>query len=606
VLLGPVSFLLLGKPLDTEFSCLSLLEPLLSVYEQVLARLAQAGADWVQMDEPALATDLDSTAQNALLEAYDQLAAVSPRLSILVANYFGPLRENLATAVRIPVRALHVDLVRGGGELDRVLASLPEDMCLSVGLVDGRNVWKTDLQKASALLRRVVDTVGEERTIVGPSCSLLHVPVDLDVETTLDSRIRPWLAFARQKLREITTLARSSHGVDAQVEAELAQNASALQGRDKSPLTHNPDVRQRADAITAEMVSRKSVCSQRRRVQREALRLPRFPTTTIGSFPQTPEIRRHRASYKRGDITEEQYDCRLQDVMTETIRFQEEVGLDVLVHGEAERNDMVEYFGERLEGFAITDNGWVQSYGSRCVKPPVLYGDVSRSKPMTVGWTQSAMACTSKPVKGMLTGPVTILCWSFVRADQPRSETCRQIALAIRDEVQDLEAAGVPIIQIDEPAFREGLPLRNAERPEYLRWAVECFRLASSGVDDVTQIHTHMCYSEFQHILEAVVDLDADVISIETARSNMELLDVFLRCEYPNEIGPGIYDIHSPQVPSEETMRTLLAKAAEVLRPEQLWVNPDCGLKTRAWEEVRPALENMVAAAKALRKQLAQ
>lgn len=603
VLLGPVSFLLLGKPQKAGYSCLSLLKPLLSVYEQVLDLLSQAGADWVQMDEPCLAVDLDQTTQAAFLQAYDQLTAVSPRLSVLVATYFGPLRENLKTAIQLPVRAVHVDLVRGGDDLDEVLASLPEDMSLSVGLVDGRNVWKTDLAHAAETLRRVVRAIGEERTIVGPSCSLLHVPVDLDLETDLDAPVRSWLAFGRQKLAEIATLAQLAGGDNTTASVELADNATAMQNRRESPLTRNADVRKRAEAVTPEMVRRKSPFIQRRLAQREALPLPPFPTTTIGSFPQTAEIRRDRARYKRGELTQKQYDLRLRETMAQTIRFQEEIGLDVLVHGEAERNDMVEYFGEQLAGFAITENGWMQSYGSRCVKPPILYGDVSRRGPMTVGWARMAMSCTSKPVKGMLTGPVTILGWSFVRDDQPRSETCRQLALAIRDEVQNLEAADVPIVQIDEPAFREGLPLRNAERPEYLRWAVECFRLASSGVADATQIHTHMCYSEFHHILEAVVALDADVISIETARSNMELLAAFRECKYPNDIGPGVYDIHSPQIPSVESMLSLLQKALEVLRPEQLWVNPDCGLKTRAWEEVRPALENMVAAAHALRKQ---
>lgn len=606
VLLGPVSFLLLGKPQKADCARPALLPGLLAVYEQVLDRLSQSGADWVQIDEPCLATDLDRAVQAALLRAYGQLSAVSSSLSILVASYFGPLRDNLETAIRLPVRALHVDLVRGRDELDDVLAALRGDMRLSVGLVDGRNVWRTDLQQASTLLEHVIDAIGGERVIVGPSCSLMHVPVDLELETALDPRIRPWLAFARQKLTEIVTLARLRLGADAQGETERAQNASALHDRRNSPLTHNAGVRRRAEAVQPTMVRRKSPYSQRRLVQRESLPLPLFPTTTIGSFPQTDEIRRDRAGYKRGELSEKQYHRRLRETMAKTIRFQEEIGLDVLVHGEAERNDMVEYFGEELAGFAVTANGWVQSYGSRCVKPPILYGDVSRKRPITVGWARRAMSCTSKPVKGMLTGPVTILCWSFVRDDQPRSETCRQIALAIRDEVQDLEAAGVRVIQIDEPAFREGLPLRHAQRTEYLRWAVECFRLASSGVSDATQIHTHMCYAEFHHILEAVAALDADVISIETARSNLELLAAFRECGYPNDIGPGVYDIHSPRIPSMQSIQLLLRKALQVLRPEQLWVNPDCGLKTRTWEEVRPALANMVAAARALREQATQ
>jgi 5-methyltetrahydropteroyltriglutamate--homocysteine methyltransferase len=606
VLLGPVTYLLLGKSHSPGLRNLSLLKTLLPVYETVLDGLARSGAGWIQLDEPCLATDLDESALDALRHAYDRLGAVSPKLSILLTAYFGPLGANLETAVRLPVQGLHVDLVRGSAQLGEVLKRLPQRMSLSVGLVDGRNVWKTDLEKASAALRRVVGAVGEERTIVGPSCSLLHVPIDLAPETALDSRLRPWLAFGRQKLAEIATLSRLVRGADANAEAELAQNVSALHGRRLSPLTRNPDVRRRLDAVTPEMARRRSPYERRRSAQRKAIPLPLFPTTTIGSFPQTPEIRAARSKYKRGELSQEQYDEFLRKALAETIRFQEEIGLDVLVHGEAERNDMVEFFGEQLDGFAFTANGWVQSYGSRCVKPPLIYGDVVRSKPMTVRWAREAMACTRKHVKGMLTGPVTILCWSFVRDDQPRSETCRQIALAIRDEVGDLESAGVQIIQIDEPAFREGLPLREADRPEYLRWAVECFRLASCGVADATQIHTHMCYSEFNHILEAVAALDADVISIETARSNMELLAAFRDCKYPNEIGPGVYDIHSPHIPTTQSMQTLLEKAREVLRPEQLWVNPDCGLKTRAWVEVRPSLENMVAAAHAMRKRSAR
>jgi len=604
VLVGPVSFLLLGKSRsDASLNPLLLLDSLLPVYEALLQKLAEAGADWVQLDEPCLVTDLDDAAREALQHAYTRLAAVSPSLSILVASYFGALGNNLATAVQLPVKALHVDLVRGAAQLDAVLEQLPESMSLSVGLVDGRNIWKTDLQKATATLERVTQAIGSERTLVGPSCSMLHVPVDLEVETELDKTLRTWLAFGRQKLGEVATLARWSNAHEnAEVAQTLAANAAAIKSRRESPLTHNTEIRQRMDGVTQDMMQRDNPYPQRRKAQQEALGLPLFPTTTIGSFPQTREVRKMRAQFKKGEISQEQYDEFLRNTLAETIRFQEEIGLDVLVHGEAERNDMVEYFGEQLNGFAFTKNGWVQSYGSRCVKPPILYGDVSRTAPMTVRWAREAMTLTQKLVKGMLTGPTTILCWSFVRDDQPRSETCRQIALAIRDEVCDLEAVGVQVIQIDEPAFREGLPLRKAQRAEYLRWAVDAFRLASTGVADATQIHTHMCYSEFHHILEAVIDLDADVISIETARSDMELLDAFRHCEYPNEIGPGVYDIHSPLIPSVEAMHRLLHKASEVLRAEQLWVNPDCGLKTRTWEEVRPSLENMVAAAQSMRE----
>lgn len=602
VLIGPVTYLLLGKSHVDGFCNLSLLDALLPVYEELLGKLADAGADWIQIDEPCLATDLDENAQAALKRAYSRLGSVSSKLSILVASYFGPLQNNLATAVNLPVQALHVDLVRGESQLDEVLQKLPQTKILSLGLIDGRNIWRADLEKAGQLLCQAVNTLGKDRVMIGPSCSLLHVPVDLESETSLRADIRPWLAFGRQKLSEIVLLAKWIDGNNGTVQAALAENAAVIQNRRHSPLTHNTNVRQRIKAITPDMSHRQSPYSQRRTIQENALALPLFPTTTIGSFPQTPEVRATRAKYKRGDLSQEQYDAFLQKTLADTIRFQEELGLDVLVHGEAERNDMVEFFGEQLDGFAFTGNGWVQSYGSRCVKPPVIFGDVHRPNPMTVRWAKEAMQCTKRPVKGMLTGPVTILCWSFVRNDQPRAETCRQIALAIRDEVHDLEAAGVKIIQIDEPAFREGLPLRETDRPEYLRWAVESFRLASTGVADATQIHTHMCYSDFNNIVEAVGQLDADVISIETARSNMELLDAFKRYKYPNEIGPGVYDIHSPQIPTVESMLNLLEKALLVLKPEQLWVNPDCGLKTRTWAEVRPSLENMVAAARLLRK----
>jgi len=602
VLVGPVTYLLLAKSHVPGFDNLSLLDSLIPVYEELLGKLADAGANWIQMDEPCLATDLDASAQAALRHVYQRLSAVSPKVSLLVANYFGPLGNNLATAASLPVRALHVDLVRGQGELDAALRVLPKSKMLSLGLVDGRNIWRTDLAAARRLVRQTVNAIGEDRVIVGPSCSLLHVPVDLESETALRADVRRWLAFGRQKLSEIAALAECS-GDQSAMRSLLAENAAAMEDRRRSPLVRNAEVRHRIDAITPEMARRTSPYFKRRAIQQEAIPLPLFPTTTIGSFPQTPEIRSVRSKFKRGELPQDKYDAFLQDTLVETIRFQEEVGLDVLVHGEAERNDMVEYFGEQLDGFAFTGNGWVQSYGSRCVKPPIIFGDVRRPAPMPVRWAKEAMKCTQKPVKGMLTGPVTILCWSFVRDDQPRSETCRQIALAIRDEVHDLEAAGVKVIQIDEPAFREGLPLREADRPEYLRWSVESFRLASSGVADATQIHTHMCYSEFNHIMEAVAALDADVISIETARSNMELLGAFRDHKYPNEIGPGVYDIHSPRIPTIESMTALLKKALEVLRPEQLWVNPDCGLKTRAWAEVRPSLQNMVAAARAIREE---
>jgi 5-methyltetrahydropteroyltriglutamate--homocysteine methyltransferase len=600
VLLGPVSFLLLGKSLAEGEDPLVHLDSLLPVYGQLLERLAVAGAGWVQMDEPCLVADSTSEHRAAWARAYERLSDASgPRL--LVATYFGDLGDNLRTALRLPVDALHVDLVRSRDQFDRLLASVPKRLSLSLGLVDGRNVWKTDLAAAQAVARRAVDALGPDRVMVGPSCSLLHVPVDLDEETELDDELRSWMAFGRQKLHEIRVLADALGGGGDAARGELAANARDVESRRRSGRTHNPDVRRCMASVEPAMLNRESPFAERRRSQRESLSLPPLPTTTIGSFPQTAEIRKARADHRRGGLSDEQYEAFLEKAMADTIRFQEQLGLDVLVHGEAERNDMVEYFGERLEGMAVTKNGWVQSYGSRCVKPPILFGDVRRRGPMTVGWATRAMACTSKPVKGMLTGPITILCWSFVRDDQPRSETCRQIALAIRDEVADLEAAGVGVIQIDEPALREGMPLRAADRESYLDWAVDAFRLASCGVRDRTQIHTHMCYCEFNDIIEAIARLDADVISIEASRSRMELLKAFGEFKYPNDIGPGVYDIHSPQVPTTESMRELLEKALEVLDARQIWVNPDCGLKTRRWEEVTPALANMVAAARSLR-----
>jgi 5-methyltetrahydropteroyltriglutamate--homocysteine methyltransferase len=602
VLIGPVTYLLLGKSHTGDFNRLSLLDALLPVYEELLVALANAGADWIQIDEPCLATDLDEIARMALQHAYSRLGSVSSKLSILIASYFGPLQCNLPTAMKLPVQALHVDLVRGKRQLDDVLSQLPREKMLSLGLVDGRNIWRTDLEAAKAILCKAVDAIGPSRVLVGPSCSLLHVPVDLQSETFLRADVRPWLAFARQKLSEISLLANSHADGSVSDDSAFEENAAAIANRRCSPLTHNDQVRQRIAAITSDMARRDNPYERRRTIQQKTLALPLFPTTTIGSFPQTIEIRTNRAKFKRGETSQEQYDVFLRETLADTIRIQEEIGLDVLVHGEAERNDMVEFFGEQLDGFAFTNNGWVQSYGSRCVKPPIIFGDVHRREPMTVRWAKEAQSFTTKPVKGMLTGPVTILFWSFVRDDQPDAETSQQIALAIRDEVHDLEAAGIRVIQIDEPAFREGVPLRSDERQEYLDWAVESFRLASSDVSDATQIHTHMCYADFNDIIESIAALDADVISMETSRSDMELLSAFEKYHYPNEIGPGVYDIHSPSIPSVESMCDLLTKALKVLKPEQLWVNPDCGLKTRTWAEVRPALENMVAAARVLRE----
>lgn len=601
VLLGPISFLLLGKTKESGFDPLLLLDRLLPIYKDILQRLAEVGADWIQIDEPMLVLDAGEETKRALTVTYEKLSHVSSGLRILLATYFAGLGENTATAVNLPVAALHVDLVRAPEQLEHVLKNIPSTLMLSLGVVDGRNIWKTDLERALRLVDRTASAVGADRILLAPSCSLVHSPANLDEEKHLDAELRNWLAFAKQKLEEVVALESAlSKGRDT-VREFLEANGRAMRSKTESPRIHDPEVKRRSVSITAEMTRRKSSYPDRRRKQQSRLHLPLFPTTTIGSFPQTKEIREARAEHKAGKRDDASYESFLRSQTESAVRFQEEIGLNVLVHGEFERNDMVEYFGEQLAGFAVTENGWVQSYGSRCVKPPLIYGDVSRKQLMTVAWSTFAQSLTSKPMKGMLTGPVTILQWSFVRDDQPRSETCRQIALAIRDEVADLEAAGIGVIQIDEPALREGLPLLRSEWRDYLVWAVNCFRLASSGVRDETQIHTHMCYAEFQDIIEAVGEMDADVISIETSRSQMELLDTFAHYSYRNDIGPGVYDIHSPRVPSVEEMIGLLKKASKVLSPAQLWVNPDCGLKTRRWEEVRPALTAMVAAARAMR-----
>jgi len=601
VLLGPVSFLLLGKSKDPALDPLSLLDDLLVVYVDVLKRLSSAGARWVQIDEPCLVLDLNPAAREAFKAAYSAIERGAPGLEILVATYFGELRENLDTALGLSVSALHIDLVRAPHQLDEVLAKIPRDKTLSLGLIDGRNVWKTDLSKALSTAKKAAGVLGPDRVMVGPSCSLLHSPVDLSLETSLDEEVREWLAFSRQKLEEIVVLARAVNEGDAAVRDEMESNRRVLARRAISPRIHDDAVKKRTRAVSTDMLRRRRPYGERKEAQKQVLGLPVFPTTTIGSFPQTQEVRAARAEYKSGKRDREQYEEFLREEIRRTIEFQEKLGIDVFVHGESERSDMVEYFGEQLRGFAFTKNGWVQSYGSRYVKPPIIYGDVERPSPMTVSWSGYAQSLTRRPVKGMLTGPVTILQWSFVRDDQPRSETCRQIALAIRDEVIDLEKAGIKVIQIDEPAMREGLPLRRDQWDTYLEWAVQAFRLASSGVRDDTQIHTHMCYSEFNEIIHAIADMDADVISVEASRSQMELLHAFRDFAYPNEIGPGVYDIHSPRIPSREEIIGLLKKAVEVLRPDQVWVNPDCGLKTRRWEEVTPSLSAMVEAAREMR-----
>jgi 5-methyltetrahydropteroyltriglutamate--homocysteine methyltransferase len=604
VLLGPVTFLTLAKSKTPGFDPLSLLPALLPVYVEVLQWLASAGADWVQIDEPCLATDLGDGVSLALQTAYGRFAEAVPQLKLLLTSYFGGYDDNLETALSLPVAGLHLDLVRAPEQLVDVLAKAPRNLILSLGVIDGRNIWRANLPEILDRLEPVVQLRGADNIFIAPSCSLLHVPIDLELETDLDPDLKSWLAFAEQKLAELATIGRAlNHGRDA-VKAELADTSRAAASRKTSAKIHNPAVQSRAGSVSQKLTERKSSFADRRSAQRKRLNLVSFPTTTIGSFPQTAEVRKARADHARGRLTTDAYNAFLRQQTEAAIRWQEEIGIDVLVHGEFERNDMVQYFGEQLAGFAFTKHGWVQSYGSRYVRPPVLFGDVSRPVSMTVDWWKYAQSLTQKPLKGMLTGPVTILNWSFVRDDVPRSLACRQIALAIRDEVLDLEHAGAAMIQIDEAALREGLPLRRSEWKDYLDWAVECFRLCSSGVANETQIHTHMCYSEFNDIIDAIGAMDADVISIETSRSKMDLLDAFVDYRYPNEIGPGVYDIHSPRVPSTEEMVDLLQKARKNLAPDQIWVNPDCGLKTRKWEEVRPALVNMVAAAAQARAKL--
>jgi 5-methyltetrahydropteroyltriglutamate--homocysteine methyltransferase len=607
VLIGPVTYLTLGKVHDTEnpqFNRFELLERLLPVYVEVLRRLESLGAEWVQLDEPVFSLDLTNEQRIALATAYTTLAAAAPKLKLLVANYFGGLRENMSDFLRLPVHALHVDLVRAPDELDAILREFPKDKLLSVGLVDGRNIWRADLAVAFAKLEKAAAALGAGRLLVAPSCSLLHTPVTLRHETKLDAEFKSWLAYAEEKLAEVVALRDLLKG-GAPAREALATSRVAVASRAVSTRIHNAAVKQRVARVVPADLQRGAPFPQRQVEQRAKLRLPLFPTTTIGSFPQTDEVRAARARWRKGSLSPADYERFIEAEIADAVKFQDEIGLDMPVHGEFERNDMVEYFGEQLDGFAFTENGWVQSYGTRCVKPPIIYGDVARPQPMTVRWSAYAQLLTQRPMKGMLTGPVTVLQWSFVRDDQPRRDTTWQIALALRDEVLDLERAGLAAIQIDEPALREGLPLRSADRADYLAWAVGAFRLCAGGVRNDTQIHTHMCYAEFNDIIQAIADLDADVITIEASRSGMELLEAFETFRYPNEIGPGVYDIHSPRVPSVVEMEQLMEKALRVLPPGNIWVNPDCGLKTRGWAEVKPALRNMVEAARRLRVRFA-
>lgn len=602
VLVGPLTYLWLGKlkgEAAEHFDKLELLERLLPVYGEVLDRLAAQGVEWVQIDEPILALDLPQDWRNAFERAYNLLQRAP--LKKLVATYFGGLEDNLSLAAALPVDGLHIDLVRAPEQYPLILDWLPTYKVLSLGLVNGRNVWRCDLDKALEVARHAAERLGD-RLWLAPSCSLLHSPVDLEREDRLDHELKGWLAFAVQKCAEVATLARAiNEPTNEDVVVELARSRAVQAARQHSPRIHKPQVQARLNAIQPQDSQRTSVFAARIEQQRARLDLPAFPTTTIGSFPQTPAIRLARQAYKQGRLSLGDYTEAMQAEIRHAVAVQEQIGLDVLVHGEAERNDMVEYFAEQLDGYAFTRFGWVQSYGSRCVKPAVIYGDLSRPQPMTVDWIRYAQQQTERVMKGMLTGPVTMLMWSFAREDVSREVQARQLALAIRDEVCDLEAAGIRIVQIDEAAFREGLPLRRAQWQHYLDWAVEAFRLCASGVRDETQIHTHMCYSEFNDVIESIAAMDADVITIETSRSQMELLEAFRAFDYPNDIGPGVYDIHSPRVPDTVEMVQLLEKAAECIPVERLWVNPDCGLKTRAWPETEAALVNMVAAARQLR-----
>jgi len=607
VLLGPVSFLLLAKPATAAgagFQPLTLLDRLLPVYAEILAALRAVGAEWVQLDEPVLVQDQAPAVLNATARAYRDLGALTQRPKLLVASYFDALGDALPVLAKAPIEGLALDFTGPAAANLPALAALGglPGKRLIAGVVDGRNIWAADLEKALATSATLLGLAG--RVDVAPSCSLLHVPLDAAAERDLDPQILRWLAFARQKTDEVVTLARGlAEGRDT-IAPQLAANRAARESRAASGLTRDPAVRARCAAVRPEDTRRAAPYPERAAAQQARLALPQLPTTTIGSFPQTPELRAARAELRAGKLDEHGYRRRIAAEIREVIAFQEQAGLDVLVHGEPERNDMVQYFAEQLHGFLATRNGWVQSYGTRYVRPPIIAGDVSRHAPMTVDWYRTAQELTDRPVKGMLTGPVTMLAWSFVRDDQPLADTARQVALALRDEVTDLEAAGAVVIQVDEPALRETLPLHRAAHAEYLAWATEAFRLTTSGVRADTQIHTHMCYAEFGDIVTAIDDLDADVISLEAARSRMAVATELADAGYRREVGPGVYDIHAPRVPDTGELADLLRQALKVLPAERLWVNPDCGLKTRRWNEVRPALEHLVAAARQLRTEL--
>jgi 5-methyltetrahydropteroyltriglutamate--homocysteine methyltransferase len=597
VLVGPLTYLWLGKA--NGFNKLELLPRLIDAYNQILMEIAKLNITHLQIDEPILTLELPHEWQLAFKDAYSKLNFNS--VNAILTTYFGDLGDNLGIVKSLPVEGLHIDICSSPKQLVTIANEWPKNKILSVGIINGRNIWANDLTKSLNTLEELTTKFGDNLWIAS-SCSLTHSPLDLDSETKLAPEIKSWLAFAKQKVAEIAILGRGINESKQVIQDNLDKNQQVIKSRCSSKLIHDEKVKNRIKDLSPNIANRKSNFSQRIKAQIEKLNLPLFPTTTIGSFPQTATIRKVRQDFKAGRISEDTYISGIKQEIKNTIKHQEQLGLDVLVHGEAERNDMVEYFGELLNGFAFTTNGWVQSYGSRCVKPPIIYGDISRPKPMTVNWTSYAQSLTNKEVKGMLTGPVTILSWSFVRDDQPHKDTALQIALALRDEVIDLEQAGINIIQIDEPAFREALPLKTKDWQQYLDWAVYAFKVSASGVSDSTQIHTHMCYSSFNDVMQAIADLDADVITIETSRGDLQLLKAFENFNYPNQIGPGVYDIHSPRVPSTDEIVSQVEKMLKYIEPSKLWINPDCGLKTRNWSEVEQALHNMQQAALKLRQ----
>lgn len=591
VLLGPITFLLLSKSTEGK-NTLDLLDNLLPVYLEIVKKLNDLGAEWIQIDEPIFVKDLDVGVVSKIKKTLNAIKEAAGNSKILLTTYFESIDQKVKEEVfASDVDVVHLDLVRGENNFNYIKDS---NKTLSLGVINGRNIWKSDLTQ---IIDQIKDVKGD--FIISSSCPLLHTPYDLDLETKVPENIKKWLAFAKQKLQEINILKQNiNHG---EAKSDLTDNKACIEERKKSSLIHDDNVKARVKTINEDTLNRQSKYEDRAKIQRDIFNLPLYPTTTIGSFPQTKDVRQARAKNRKGELSNEDYDKFLEDKTIEAIKRQEELGIDVIVHGEFERNDMVEYFGENLKGFTFTSSGFVQSYGSRCVKPPIIFGDVSRPEPMTVRWSKFAQKQTSSIVKGMLTGPITILQWSFVRDDQPRQTTAEQIAFAIRDEVADLESNGIRMIQIDEPALREGLPLKRKDWDEYLKWSVNAFRISAAVVKNETQIHTHMCYAEFEDIIDSIAALDADVISIETSRSRMELLKTFEKFKYPNEIGPGVYDIHSPRVPKKDEMVELIKKASKQIDPKRLWVNPDCGLKTRGWPETIDALKEMVSAAKELR-----